>query len=188
MQAPPKKLLDQVRDTIRLKHYSYRTEETYVQWSRRFILSAPFKNYWGIKMSKLPWSIPMSSTGVAEVFAALSMLEQPSTREENLSALVWKPWRIGFWCDRYREAAGLGESKRAYRGREGRSPPTICHYHGLTRTRVCPYSCQLRLCHDSAVEQPVSLQKTSTAQCCSKQHWAANPQLCLGSMEANTRF
>lgn len=34
----PKKLLDQVRDAIRLKHYSYRTEQTYVQWIRRFIL------------------------------------------------------------------------------------------------------------------------------------------------------
>jgi hypothetical protein len=31
MQPPPKKLLDQVRDVIRLKHYAYRTEETYVQ-------------------------------------------------------------------------------------------------------------------------------------------------------------
>lgn len=38
MQQPPKKLLDQVRDAIRLKHYSYRTEETYVQWIRRYIL------------------------------------------------------------------------------------------------------------------------------------------------------
>ncbi|MFM2430962.1 MAG: hypothetical protein RLZZ511_2175 [Cyanobacteriota bacterium] len=38
MQHPPRKLLDQVRDAIRLKHYSYRTEETYVQWIRRFIL------------------------------------------------------------------------------------------------------------------------------------------------------
>jgi site-specific recombinase XerD len=38
MQRPPRKLLDQVRDAIRLKHYSYRTEETYVQWIRRFIL------------------------------------------------------------------------------------------------------------------------------------------------------
>jgi integron integrase len=38
MQHPPRKLLDQVRDVIRLKHYSYRTEETYVQWIRRFIL------------------------------------------------------------------------------------------------------------------------------------------------------
>jgi integron integrase len=35
---PKKKLLDQVRDAIRLKHYSYRTEETYVQWIRRYIL------------------------------------------------------------------------------------------------------------------------------------------------------
>jgi hypothetical protein len=33
-----KRLLDQVRDTIRLKHYSIRTEEAYVNWIRRFIL------------------------------------------------------------------------------------------------------------------------------------------------------
>ena len=37
-QNPPKKLLEQVRDAIRLKHYSYRTEETYVQWIRRYVL------------------------------------------------------------------------------------------------------------------------------------------------------
>jgi hypothetical protein len=30
MAAPPKKLLDQVREAIRIKHYSYRTEQTYV--------------------------------------------------------------------------------------------------------------------------------------------------------------
>jgi integron integrase len=33
-----KKLLDQVRDVIRLKHYSIRTEEAYVDWIKRFIL------------------------------------------------------------------------------------------------------------------------------------------------------
>ena len=38
MQNPPKKLLDQVREAIRLKHYSYRTEQTYVQWIVRYIL------------------------------------------------------------------------------------------------------------------------------------------------------
>jgi integron integrase len=32
------KLLDQMRDTIRTKHYSYRTEETYLDWARRYIL------------------------------------------------------------------------------------------------------------------------------------------------------
>ena len=34
----PKKLLDQVRDAIRRKHYSPRTEESYVQWIKRFIV------------------------------------------------------------------------------------------------------------------------------------------------------
>jgi hypothetical protein len=32
------KLLDQVRDIIRLKHYSIRTERAYVDWVKRFIL------------------------------------------------------------------------------------------------------------------------------------------------------
>jgi Phage integrase, N-terminal SAM-like domain len=38
MQNPPKKLLEQARDVIRLKHYSCRTEETYVQRIVRYIL------------------------------------------------------------------------------------------------------------------------------------------------------
>jgi hypothetical protein len=32
------KLLDRVRQVMRLKHYSYRTEQAYVDWIRRFIL------------------------------------------------------------------------------------------------------------------------------------------------------
>ena len=32
------KLLDQVRDFLRLKHYSLRTEESYLAWIKRFIL------------------------------------------------------------------------------------------------------------------------------------------------------
>ena len=35
--AKPPQLLEQVRDAIRLRHYSYRTEQTYVQWIKRFI-------------------------------------------------------------------------------------------------------------------------------------------------------
>ncbi len=38
MRKSPKKLLDQVREKLRLKHYSIRTEESYVSWIRRFIL------------------------------------------------------------------------------------------------------------------------------------------------------
>jgi hypothetical protein len=31
-------LLEQVRTRLRVKHYSYRTEEQYVGWIRRFVL------------------------------------------------------------------------------------------------------------------------------------------------------
>ena len=33
-----RKLLDQVRDVMRLRHYAFRTERTYVSWIKRFIL------------------------------------------------------------------------------------------------------------------------------------------------------
>jgi integrase len=35
---PEKKLLEQVKDILRAKHYSPRTEETYVDWIKRYIL------------------------------------------------------------------------------------------------------------------------------------------------------
>jgi hypothetical protein len=36
---PPKlKLFDQVRETLRIKHYAWRTAQAYVNWIKRFIL------------------------------------------------------------------------------------------------------------------------------------------------------
>src|SRR5699024_7462146 len=32
------RLLDQVREAIRYRHYSYRTEQVYVEWVRRYVL------------------------------------------------------------------------------------------------------------------------------------------------------
>jgi integron integrase len=34
----PPRLLDQVREAIRVRHYSYRTEQSYLGWIRRFVL------------------------------------------------------------------------------------------------------------------------------------------------------
>ncbi len=34
---PPKKLLDQLRDALRVKHYALSTENSYVDWAERFI-------------------------------------------------------------------------------------------------------------------------------------------------------
>jgi hypothetical protein len=40
--SPPEhsgpRLLDQVRELIRIRHYSIRTEQAYLQWIRRYIL------------------------------------------------------------------------------------------------------------------------------------------------------
>jgi integrase len=38
-QPRPPRLLDQLRLVLRVRHYSPRTEDCYVQWARRFILS-----------------------------------------------------------------------------------------------------------------------------------------------------
>ncbi len=79
-QPTPPKLLDQVRQAIRIKHYSYRTEQTYVDWIRRFIL---FHN------KKHP-----KDMGIAEVEAFLGHLAvvgnvAASTQNQALSALLF---------------------------------------------------------------------------------------------------
>ena len=76
----PPKLLDQVRDRIRVKHYSIRTETQYVQWIKRFIL-----------FHRKRHPIEM---GAAEVEAFLSHLAvegkvSASTQNQALSALLF---------------------------------------------------------------------------------------------------
>ena len=38
MESRPKKLLDQVRDAIRVKHYARNTEQAYVYWIKKYIV------------------------------------------------------------------------------------------------------------------------------------------------------
>jgi integron integrase len=80
VQPPPRKLLDRVRDAIRVKHYSYQTEKTYVQWIRRYIL---FNN------TRHP-----SEMGSAEVNAFLTHLAvdenvAASTQNQALCAILF---------------------------------------------------------------------------------------------------
>jgi integron integrase len=75
-----KKLLDQVSDAIRLKHYSYRTEQTYKEWIKRYIL---FHN------KRHP-----AEMGAAEIQAFLSYLATQkniaaSTQNQALSAILF---------------------------------------------------------------------------------------------------
>ncbi len=84
----PPKLLDQVRDKIRVKHYSIRTETQYLQWIKRFIL------FQGKRHPK--------DMGAAEVEEFLSHLAtdgnvSASTQNQALSALLFL----------YREVLGI---------------------------------------------------------------------------------
>lgn len=81
MQEPrPRKLLDQVRDAIRLKHYSYSTEKTYIHWIRRFIL---FHN------KRHP--AEMSTPEVTQFLTHLAVTEHvtATTQNQALSAIVF---------------------------------------------------------------------------------------------------
>ncbi len=79
--APSKpKLLDQVRDAIRVKHYSFRTEQAYTDWIRRFILFHGKRH--------------PDSMGEEEMAQFLTHLARegnvaPSTQNQALSALLF---------------------------------------------------------------------------------------------------
>lgn len=38
MEQRPKKLLEQVSDLIRVKHYSCQTQKSYISWIKRYVL------------------------------------------------------------------------------------------------------------------------------------------------------
>lgn len=74
------KLLDQVRNVIRVKHYSIRTEEAYVQWVRRFVL---FHN------KQHPQE--MGEREIAEFLTFLATVRKvaASTQNQALNAIVF---------------------------------------------------------------------------------------------------
>ena len=74
------RLLDQVRNALRVKHYSYRTEQSYIQWIKRFI-------YFHHKQHPV-------NLGEAEINAFLTHLAvnkhvTSSTQNQALSALLF---------------------------------------------------------------------------------------------------
>ncbi|MFM8510371.1 MAG: phage integrase N-terminal SAM-like domain-containing protein [Betaproteobacteria bacterium] len=81
-QAPPRppRLLDAVRQAVRVRHYSIRTESAYADWVRRFI------RFYGLRHPR--------EMGPAEVAAFLTHLAvdrtvSPSTQNQARSALVF---------------------------------------------------------------------------------------------------
>ncbi len=80
VEPRPKKLLDQLRDAVRAKHYSYRTEETYVHWVLRFIL---FHN------KRHPNEMASTEVGQFLTFLAAEKKVSASTQNQALNAIVF---------------------------------------------------------------------------------------------------
>jgi integron integrase len=80
MQPKLKKLLDQMRDAIRLKNYSYRTEQSYVDWVERFIR---FHNL------RHPAEMNMPEIEAFLTWLAVEQNVAPSTQNQALSALLF---------------------------------------------------------------------------------------------------
>ncbi|MCE2886337.1 MAG: hypothetical protein ACK6CP_16640 [Pseudanabaena sp.] len=68
-EPPPRKLLDRVRDRLRAKHYSYRTEETYKrsQYCQSFYLDFWTSRYNAIKKASKKHSCMIKIVPVAKV-------------------------------------------------------------------------------------------------------------------------
>lgn len=78
--AKPPRLLDQVRDALRRRHYSYRTEQSYIQWIKRFIFFSDKRH--------------PKDLGAPEVTAFLSHLARDrdvaaATQNQALAALLF---------------------------------------------------------------------------------------------------
>ena len=74
------KLLDQVRDVIRRKHYSIRTEQAYVDWIRRFIL---------YHRKRHPSEMAEEEVAKFLTHLARDLDVAPSTQNQALSALLF---------------------------------------------------------------------------------------------------
>ncbi len=80
MVEQPKKILDQLRDVLRLKHYSYRTEQSYVDWVYRFIV---------FNDKRHPKDMSASEIEAFLTYLAVKRKVAASTQNQALSALVF---------------------------------------------------------------------------------------------------
>lgn len=107
-QPQPKKLLDRVKDMVRMKHYAYSTEQSYVQWIRRYILFHDKRH--PQEMGAVEVEAFLTHLAVTENVAA-------STQNQALSALLF--------LYRYVLEQPLDESIDAVRAKRSQHLPTV---------------------------------------------------------------
>ena len=108
MVEQPKKLLDQLRDVLRLKHYSYRTEQTYVDLAHQFIC---------FHHKRHPNEMGAPEVEVFLTHLAVELKVAASTQNQALSALLF--------LYRYVVRQELALSIDAVRTKKSRYLPTV---------------------------------------------------------------
>jgi integron integrase len=111
---PTPRLLDQVRDQIRTRHYSYRTEEAYVGWIRRFIQ---------FHRKRHPAELGRADVSRFLTMLAVEQRESAATQNQALAALLFLYREV-----LHQEVGWLDDIVRAKRPQR---LPTV-----LTRTEV----------------------------------------------------
>ena len=109
MHQPKKKLLDMVRDKIRLKHYSYSTERTYVHWIKHYIF---FHN------KKHPIEMGKEEIEQFLTFLAVNKKVSPTTQNQAFAAILFL----------YKEVLGVDMSSwniQALRAQERKHIPQV---------------------------------------------------------------
>ena len=99
-----KKLLDVVRDVLRTKHYSYRTEQTYVDWITCTCASAG-KRYILFHQKRHPKDMGAQESimRAVTVFAPARAAPSPSSHF-NRQTTIGKPSAIRAWLMRFSSA------------------------------------------------------------------------------------
>jgi len=78
--SPKPRLLDQVRQALNARHYSYRTEQAYVQWIKRFIF---------FHGKRHPAEMAEPEINAFLTHLALKERVSASTQNQGLSALLF---------------------------------------------------------------------------------------------------
>ncbi|QOR60951.1 integron integrase [Sulfurovum sp. ST-21] len=109
MQKPKRKLLDMVRDKIRLKHYSLSTERTYIHWIKHYIF---FHN------KKHPIEMGKEEIEQFLTFLAVQKKVSPTTQNQAFAAILFL----------YKEVLGVDMSTwniQALRAQERKHIPQV---------------------------------------------------------------
>jgi len=80
MESGPRMLLEVVRDTLQLKHYSYRTEVSYINWIKRYLM---FHN------RQHPRELENAEIEAFLTYLAVEQRVAASTQNQALSALLF---------------------------------------------------------------------------------------------------